>query len=65
MKIEEKFILSSSELKSMIQSGINAGLSMGESTVFKNEPTYKKVDIAFENFLETMPTKTKLMFEVE
>lgn len=63
MEIETKFILTKHELKSLIEDGINAGLRIGSSTVYRDEQMYKKVDVAFNLFFEMQPTKTKLMFE--
>ena len=63
MNIDEKIILTKNELNEFISEAIYCGIRIGESKVYEKYESYEKKRVAYENFIELLPTKIKLIFE--
>lgn len=64
-KIEKKIILTKLELKNLLEVAIAEGISTERTGVYVNDPTYKKVDVSFECFLEKIHPRTRILIENE
>jgi hypothetical protein len=65
MNIDEKIILTKRELNEFIKEAIWNGIDIGESNIYKERERYDKEKVAYNNFIEILPTKIKLIFEEE